>query len=807
MGDVEETSRSPAAGTFGYGKEEMMDSKDGFRYTETSSQDNDVGRKPFVGMKFESEDAARIFYAAYARCIGFGINIGQCSRSDPDGPIISWDFSCSREGFKRKNVGGCNAMLKIERKNSDIWMVTKFVEEHNHSTNLSNSHNLRPCKNFAAGTNNAMKKVNTVDDVYVSAGRNHSYRQPSHGSRNASPPKANHHSRSIGWTYYVRPCKPRRTLGKDAQSLLDYFKRKQAESPGFFYAVQLDDENHMTNVFWVDARSRTAYTHFGDAVIFDTTYRTSIYQVPFAPFTGLNHHGQMVLFGCALILDESETSFIWLFKTWLLAMNDRPPLSITTDQDRTIQAAVSQVLPQTRHCICRWHILREGQERLAHVCLAHPSFYGELYSCINFSETIEDFESAWCSLLDKYNLQKNEWLGAVYNARRQWAPVFFRDSFFASISLNQGIKTFFDGYVNQQTTLPLFFKQYEKALADSLEREIEADYESIHTNPLLKTPSPMEQQVADQYTRKIFVKFQEELVETFAYAANRFEGDEMISKYRVTKYEHDHKAYIVTVNVSDMKANCSCHMFEYEGILCRHVLTVFTVTNVLTVPSHYILKRWTKTAKAAIGLNEHNQSANLVGIDALTLRFARLCQEAIKFAEEGSIAFETYNVALSALRDGAEKMALMKKNTVKVTPLGPQGIPTNQEKSNFKSSLSMPELTPPSLWPLQETAPRRFNLNDAGVAVADLNHASMTPLSGQQDGNPLDNMEVVTCFKSMAWVIESNNCTTVSAKVAVIDLKLQDPKTSSGETELKFRVSRDNLASMLGSMTSLHQQL
>ncbi|KAJ8438322.1 hypothetical protein Cgig2_013370 [Carnegiea gigantea] len=28
--------------------------------------------------------------------------------------------------------------------------------------------------------------------------------------------------------------------------------------------------------------------------------------------------------------------------------------------------------------------------------------------------------------------------------------------------------------------------------------------------------------------------------------------------------------------------------------------------------------------------------------------------------------------------------------------------------------------------------------------------------------------------------------------------QLQDPKTSSGETELKFRVSRDNLASMLG---------
>jgi len=501
-----------------------------------------------------------------------------------------------------------------------------------------------------------------------------------------------------------------------------------------------------------------------------------------------------VLFGCALIVDESETSFIWLFKTWLSAMNDRSLVSITTDQDRAIQEAVSQVLSQTRHCICKWHILREGQERLVHVYLAHPSFYGKLYSCISCSETIEDFESAWCSLLDKYNLQQNEWLEAVYNARRQWAPVFFRGCFFASICSTQGIKTFFDGYVNQETTLPLFFKQYERALEDSLEKEIEADYESIHSNPVLKTPSPMEQQAADQYTRTIFVKFQEELVETFACTANKFEGDEMISKCRVAEYEHDQKAYIVAVNVSEMKANCSCHMFEYAGILCRHVLTVFTVTNVLTVPSHYVLKRWTKTAKTAIGLDEHNQSAYLLGIEALTLRFTRLCQEAIKFAEEGSIALETYNAALSALSDGAEKMAFMKKTTVKVTPLSPQGTRINQEKSKYKSSLSIPELTPPSLSPLQETAPHRFHLNDGGVAVADLNYASMTPLSGRHEGNPLDNMvrginlmklysrssrlthgmvqEVVTCFKSMAWIIESDNCTALSAKVAVTSLKV-----------------------------------
>ncbi|KAF9598890.1 hypothetical protein IFM89_032744 [Coptis chinensis] len=65
----------------------------------------------------------------------------------------------------------------------------------------------------------------------------------------------------------------------------------------------------------------------------------------------------------------------------------------------------------------------------------------------------------------------------------------------------------------------------------------------------MKTPSPMEKQAANLYTRKIFAKFQDELVETFVYTANKIEGDGAISTFRVAKFEDDDKAYIVTLNV------------------------------------------------------------------------------------------------------------------------------------------------------------------------------------------------------------------------------------------------------------------
>ncbi|XP_047162541.1 protein FAR1-RELATED SEQUENCE 3-like isoform X1 [Vigna umbellata] len=799
--DEGENSDRPASGNVETEKDEEQNMKVNLAEREVNNQDGDAYRKPLVGMLFESEDFAKSFYDAYARDVGFSTHVGQFSRAKPDGPIITWDFACSREVFKRKNIVSCNAMLRVERKDAN-WIVTKFVEDHNHSLASSRKvQNRQPSRHSVGAARNVIVTFDARNESCASLNGNHS--EPISSVSNSFPAEQCHPMRNIGSLTYARSSQ-KRTLGRDAQNLLNYFKKMQGENPGFYYAIQLDDENRMTNAFWADARSRTAYNYFGDAVIFDTMYRPNQYQIPFAPFTGFNHHGQMVLFGCSLLLDESESSFTWLFKTWLSAMNDRPPVSITTDQDRAIQAAVSHVFPETRHCICKWHILREGQERLAHIYLAHPSLYGDLYGCINFSETTEDFESTWKSLLDKYDLQKNDWLQAVYNARKQWAPVYFRDTFFAAITSNHGVNSFFDGYVNQQTTIPLFFRQYEISLEHSLEKEIEADYETICNTPVLRTPSPMEQQAANMYTNKIFAKFQEELVETFAYTASNVDNDGVISKYRVAKYEHDHKAYMVTLNMSEMKANCSCQMFEYSGILCRHVLTVFTVTNVLTLPSHYILKRWTRNAKSGFGTDE--KTTGPLNIENLTIRFNSLCQEAIKLAEEGAISVETYNVAMNALREGAKRVGIMKKNIAKVKPRNTQGNGCCPEDNSKKSPSSISDVIP-SLWPWQDSVSNHLNHSGLGLPVTDLNHPTMAPVSIHQDGGPPDNSVVLMCFKSMTWIIENKN-SSQSSKIAVINMKLQDyGKSPIVETEVQFRVTRVTLEPMLRSMTYISQQL
>jgi zinc finger SWIM domain-containing protein 3 len=55
------------------------------------------------------------------------------------------------------------------------------------------------------------------------------------------------------------------------------------------------------------------YACFGDVVSFDTTFQTTKFEMPFAPFLGTNHHKQTIIFGVALLFNETMPSFVWLF--------------------------------------------------------------------------------------------------------------------------------------------------------------------------------------------------------------------------------------------------------------------------------------------------------------------------------------------------------------------------------------------------------------------------------------------------------------------------------------------------------------
>uniref|UniRef100_A0ACD5X5B5 Uncharacterized protein n=1 Tax=Avena sativa TaxID=4498 RepID=A0ACD5X5B5_AVESA len=704
MGDADNES-------LGYGTEMELDAGSGSAGAAYPARPSvHDGVDPFEGMEFDDEEDAWTFYNVYAHRVGFSTRISVMHRSRRDGAIMSRQFVCAKEGFRTyrgKNDGlaaspgaedsgrgrrtravtrvGCKAMIRVKKQDNGKWLITKLETAHNHPLVPQNqAHCLRPHKPLSE------------------CGKQRSYGVRRNGGMLLAieppppplTPPVPHNS--------IVPVVPQYIgdgIGDAARVVLDYVKRMQAEDPAFFYAMQFVDGHPVGNVFWSDARARMAYKDFGDAVFLDDYCKRSKYEFPLLTFTGLNHHCQTILFGCAVIRDNSEASFVWLLETLLLAMSGQHPTSLTTEYDDAIRSAVHKVLHQTRHRVCRWHILNEAQYKLSHLLNAFPFFHGELVNCINMSETIDEFEANWEALISKLDSGNNEWLDSVYNCRQQWVPVYLRDTFFGDQPSRlecTSRSSFFESYITAKTNAQSFIQQYEKALDSCYEKEMKEEFETKYSLPDIKTSSSIEKQGADLYTRTMFLKFQQELVDASVSTLEMVEEDGKACIYKVTASQGSEKPCMVRFNSSETSAKCTCQMFEYFGIVCRHILAVFGAQSVSALPSQYILRRWAKHAIDRT-LNkkfdevgrvkepkEEQRSTAEDGEQSQTWRYNNLCREALRYAEEGASSVEVYIVAMQALQEAANKVNQAKRGIGQIAPLAVVPLASQPPESSGK---------------------------------------------------------------------------------------------------------------------------
>uniref|UniRef100_A0A0A9EIQ0 Protein FAR1-RELATED SEQUENCE n=1 Tax=Arundo donax TaxID=35708 RepID=A0A0A9EIQ0_ARUDO len=450
---------------------------------------------------------------------------------------------------------------------------------------------------------------------------------------------------------------------EDAENLFEYLKKAQVQDPAFFYSVQRDKNGHPASIFWADAKARMAYYHFGDAVRFETRYRKNKGNIPIVILFGVNHHVQPVVFGCALLVEESEASFAWLFEKWLEAMRGAPPVSLLTEFNRGMAAAVGKVLPDTRHIFCENHILDTIKQELHGMFPELELFITDLRKCIDKCRIQGSFESGWNSVIINHGLKNNELLQSLYDIREQWAPAYTQKAFHPRNLLPQACENFekvIEKYFSSKTQLQVAVWQLGQAISGSFETEAQADYLTMFQTPALCTASPLEKQGSSIFTSTIFGIFQEQFVESFGYHAERLE-DETVHKYHVTVYEGDEKAHTVSFNSDLSTVNCSCCLFESCGILCRHALRIFVIEGVRALPRAYILKRWTKHAKSIITLDNYIELRAYCD-DPSTARFNDLCCDAAKCAQEGSKSSELYQIAKEALHKALDEVVLSSKN-------------------------------------------------------------------------------------------------------------------------------------------------
>jgi hypothetical protein len=96
--------------------------------------------------------------------------------------------------------------------------------------------------------------------------------------------------------------------------LLKYCEDAKNTCSKFQYAYTLDEERRLEHIFWSPTCCYDWYEKYGDVVVFDTTYKVNSYEMPFGIFVGMNNHGKTVLFGCALLRNETTSAFCWLMK-------------------------------------------------------------------------------------------------------------------------------------------------------------------------------------------------------------------------------------------------------------------------------------------------------------------------------------------------------------------------------------------------------------------------------------------------------------------------------------------------------------
>ncbi|RYQ88534.1 hypothetical protein Ahy_B09g095663 isoform A [Arachis hypogaea] len=192
--------------------------------------------------------------------------------------------------------------------------------------------------------------------------------------------------------------KQRRAGATDAESALKFLGTLRTTDSGIFWRYSLDVDKRLENLFWYDRTSRYDYSVFGDVLGFDAT---------------------TVVFGCAILSNESKASYVWLLRSFLEAMKGKQPKSVTTDGDLAMKSAVSIVFPGLK-MTSRCEALNMQLEKFIHNGYNLREFVEHFQHYLEFMrrrELVADYKFAYGEPVVKTKLEAIEQFAATVYTR------------------------------------------------------------------------------------------------------------------------------------------------------------------------------------------------------------------------------------------------------------------------------------------------------------------------------------------------------------------------------------------------------
>nr|XP_051201596.1 protein FAR1-RELATED SEQUENCE 5-like [Lolium perenne] len=538
---------------------------------------------PFKGKIYDSWEDAKMQYNRYAKKIGFSIKCSTSKVSKIDDQRDKQLFVCNKSG-KNEDINKleappvrqrnrsitkkteCKARLRIKRRGTK-WYVTYFIEEHNHS--LVKKFSLKMYLRSHKGIPKEEKDfVQLLHKVNLSAGRVMRIMGEVYGGLANVP----YDSKDV--SNFMAKIDEEHTH-KDMSLLLAHFARIKKEDPDFYFNIHTDHADKVDRIFWVDGPAIAAYKNYSDCLSFDSTYMTNMYNMPFAPFIGINRYCQTIQLGCGFLKNENIESFVWLFQEFLEAMGGLQPDNFITDQDAAMRSAVLVSFPNWCHRNCRWHIMQNAQAVLGNFLSKHEELRTELNEIIDYNMSVEEFETRWAQMITKHNVVDNPHIYDLYHIRATFVPAYFKERFFPFLQTtarSEGFNAVLKTYMDPHNNLHHFFLQYMK-----LQEKIDVAEDAVEFKDEDKTLRAWGDFPVEEQALRVHVGH----------------GTYDVSPIKKYVYGYGSRSYKVEANLEAENYNCECCKFSRDGLLCCHIFRVMMqLGNIDRIPEKYILKRW-----------------------------------------------------------------------------------------------------------------------------------------------------------------------------------------------------------------------
>uniref|UniRef100_A0A7N0UV65 SWIM-type domain-containing protein n=1 Tax=Kalanchoe fedtschenkoi TaxID=63787 RepID=A0A7N0UV65_KALFE len=551
--------------------------------------------KPYKEKIFNSLNEGISVYKEYARISGYQVRLATTQKVTRSDCIKLQYLFCNRQGlhkfrafnhlegdvscgYKRRfsTRTGCKARLVLRLIRDSSYVVSDFVEEHNHcltspeyqqflksnrSLNFAQENFIMDCGNIKIGAKKSHKILKEISGGYA----------------------------NVGAQNFVG--------NSDAQIILDRLKSKQDLCPGFAFDYFVGTDGALQRCFWADSIAKNNFEAFGDCVAFDATYRTNKYNLVFIPFTGVDNHKCCITLGAGLLAKENVESYEWLMESFRKIMSRGPRIWVT-DQDPSMKIAIKNIFPNSIHRLCMWHITKKFTEKIGNILCRDKKFLDNLDGIVcNAHYEPDVFESEWARMIEDYKLQDNKWLSDMYEMRANWIPAFFRDipmgGLLRTTSCSECENSFFNCFFHPGMSLTEFFMAFDSAMDAQRHRKDQMDHETTSSEPIIKTSLHVEKQAAEVYTRTIFYDVQHEIIESCLHChVCSISGDDESKIYGITNEDSIHLVHHIGSNV----AECICKNFQRIGLACRHIFLALKSSGVTEIPDYFISKRWTKKA-------------------------------------------------------------------------------------------------------------------------------------------------------------------------------------------------------------------